>query len=167
MPRRLLLPLFLLTLLGGCDMLGLESATQIAEKRAAEGKAVGGACRHAGRAIEDCYTLNRRTDKAAIYAGWREMDDYMRENKLSPVAPQLTPSEGKPKVADAGDEAATEDPAKADKADKATKPEKAAKPAHGDKAAGHAAEKAPAKPAAAAEEKSTEAAAKADVPASH
>jgi hypothetical protein len=73
----------------GCNLFGGESAESIAARREADGKAVGGACRHAGRAIEDCYTLNRRTDKAAVYAGWREMNDYMRENKLEPVAPSL------------------------------------------------------------------------------
>lgn len=78
--------------LAGCDMLGIESASSVAAQREAEGKAVGGACRHAGRAIEDCFALNRKADKAAVYAGWREMNDYMRENKLDPVAPQLTPS---------------------------------------------------------------------------
>jgi len=75
--------------LAGCDLLGIEGATVVAERKAAEGKAVGAACRHAGRAIEDCYTLNKKAEKAAIYAGWREMDDYMRENKLEPVPPQL------------------------------------------------------------------------------
>ena len=49
----------------------------------------GGACRHAGRAIEDCYALNKKADKAAVFAGWRDMNDYMRENKIEPVAPQL------------------------------------------------------------------------------
>jgi hypothetical protein len=78
-------------LLAGCDLLGIEGASAIAERRAAEGKAIGAACRNAARAIEDCYTLNKKADKAAIYAGWREMDDYMRENKLEPVPPQLTP----------------------------------------------------------------------------
>jgi hypothetical protein len=73
----------------GCNLFGGESAESIAARREADGKAVGGACRHAGRAIEDCYTLNRRADKAAVYAGWREMNDYMRENKLEPVAPSL------------------------------------------------------------------------------
>ena len=34
--------------------------------------------------------MNRRADKAAVYAGWREMNDYMRENKLEPVPPSLT-----------------------------------------------------------------------------
>jgi hypothetical protein len=77
-------------LLAGCDMLGIESAERIAAVKEADGKAVGGACRHAGRAIEDCYALNRKVEKAAIFAGWREMNDYMRENKIEPVAPQLT-----------------------------------------------------------------------------
>src|SRR6185369_18016322 len=77
------------SLLSGCDMLGIESPEKLAAAREAEGKAVGGACRHAGRAIEDCYLLNRRVDKAAIFAGWRDMNDYMRENKIDAVAPQL------------------------------------------------------------------------------
>jgi len=77
------------TLLAGCDMLGIESPEKVAAARDAEGRAVGGACRHAGRAIEDCYTLNRRIDKAAIFAGWRDMNDYMRENKIEAVPPVL------------------------------------------------------------------------------
>jgi hypothetical protein len=32
--------------------------------------------------VEQCYALNKRADKAAVFAGWREMNDYMRENKL-------------------------------------------------------------------------------------
>jgi hypothetical protein len=76
-------------LLAGCDMLGIESATAMAARKEAEGKAIGGACRHAGRAIEDCYALNKRADKAAVFAGWREMNDYMLENKIEPVRPQL------------------------------------------------------------------------------
>lgn len=83
----------------GCNLFGGESADAVAARREADGKAVGGACRHAGRAIEDCYILNRRADKAAMYAGWREMNDYMRENKLEPVAPQLSAET----VAQAGD----------------------------------------------------------------
>ena len=80
-------------LLTGCDMiggaLGIESPEKVAATREAEGKAIGGACRHAGRAIEDCYALNKKADKAAIFAGWRDMNDYMRENKIDPVAPML------------------------------------------------------------------------------
>jgi hypothetical protein len=79
-------------LLTGCDMLGsalgIDSPEKVATSREADGKAIGAACRHAGRAIEDCFALNRKADKAAIFAGWREMNDYMRENKVDPVAPQ-------------------------------------------------------------------------------
>lgn len=75
--------------LAGCDQLGIESPEKIAAVRAAEGAAIGGACRHAGRAIEDCYTLNKKADKAAIFTGWRDMNDYMRENKIEAVSPQL------------------------------------------------------------------------------
>jgi hypothetical protein len=102
-------------LLAGCDLLGIEGASAIAERRAAEGKAVGAACRNAARAIEDCYTLNKKADKAAIYAGWREMDDYMRENKLEPVPPQLTPDVAR--VATKSDE---------EPADEGTKPDRKA-----------------------------------------
>jgi hypothetical protein len=80
--------------LAGCEQLGIESPEKVAAARQAEGNAIGGACRHAGRAIEDCYTLNRKADKAAIFAGWRDMNDYMRENKIEPVAPQLGPTAG-------------------------------------------------------------------------
>ena len=93
----------LLALLSACDQLGIESPAVAAEKRSAEGKATGAACRHAGRAIEDCYTLNKKAERAAIYAGWREMDDYMRENKLEPVIPVIKPEEPKPKPKPASD----------------------------------------------------------------
>lgn len=74
----------------GCDMLGIESPEKLAAARDADGRAIGGACRHAARAIEDCYALNRRADRAAIFSGWRDMNDYMRENKLEPVLPAMS-----------------------------------------------------------------------------
>jgi len=86
---RLPLVLLLLALLAGCEMLGIESPEKLAALKEGEGKAVGSACRHANRAIEDCYTLNPKAQKAAVFAGWREMDEYMRENKLEAVAPTL------------------------------------------------------------------------------
>jgi hypothetical protein len=76
------------TALSGCDLFG-ESAEKIAAAREAEGRAIGGACRHAGRAIEDCYALNKKADKASVFAGWRDMNDYMRENKIDAVPPQI------------------------------------------------------------------------------
>jgi hypothetical protein len=83
-------------LLAGCEELGIESAATIAAKREAEGKAVGAGCRHAGRSIEQCFQLNRRADKAAVFAGWREMEDYMRENNIAavPPPPEPTPAQG-------------------------------------------------------------------------
>ena len=54
--------------LAGCDYLGLESAEKVAAAREADGKAVGGACRHAGRALEDCYRLYKKVDRAAVRA---------------------------------------------------------------------------------------------------
>jgi hypothetical protein len=85
--RRILLLSILPFGLAGCDLLGLESAADVAARREADGKAVGAGCRHAGRAIEDCYALNRRSDRAAVFAGWREMNDYMTERQLAVVAP--------------------------------------------------------------------------------
>jgi len=91
----LLLPVLALPL-AGCDQLGIETPAVQAAKKEADSKAIGGACRHAGRAIEDCYTLNKKAEKAAMYAGWREMNEYMRENKIEPVAPVIPPEPPKP-----------------------------------------------------------------------
>lgn len=85
----------LVLLLSGCDMvqqrLGLEDPAAKAARTDAEGKAVGGACRQSGRAIEDCYSIYSWLPKAPIYEGWRDMDAYMRENKLETITPQLPP----------------------------------------------------------------------------
>ncbi|WP_295642114.1 hypothetical protein [uncultured Methylibium sp.] len=90
MHRLLSVPLFCAAaLLAGCDLTGSEAADKVAALREADGKAVGSACRHAGRAIEDCYLLNPKAQRAAVFAGWREMDEYMRENKLEAVVPAL------------------------------------------------------------------------------
>ena len=81
--------------LSGCDAvqqkLGIEPPAAKAARLDAEGKAVGGACRQSGRAIEDCYSIYSWLPKAPIYEGWRDMDVYMRENKLETVEPQLPP----------------------------------------------------------------------------
>lgn len=81
--------------LAGCEVvqqeLGIEDPTAKAAKSDAEGKAVGGACRQSGRAIEDCYAIYSWLPKASIYDGWRDMDSYMRENKMETVEPQLPP----------------------------------------------------------------------------
>ncbi|MDP3823345.1 MAG: hypothetical protein Q8R33_17905 [Burkholderiales bacterium] len=132
--------LFAAALLAGCDVvvgaLGIESPEKLAAVREADGKAIGGACRHAGRAIEDCYALNRKADKASVFAGWRDMNDYMRENKIEPVPPQvatqLANAGGKPALAEV-------EPAKpAAASDKpAAKTTEAGKPARRDSAKAH------------------------------
>ena len=112
MNLRLLLLALSVIALPGCDQvagkLGLEDPAVKAAKNEAEGKAVGSACRHSGRAIEDCYSIYSWLPKAGIFAGWREMDEYMRQNSLETVAPQLPPPEPpgakkKKKPAEAGE----------------------------------------------------------------
>lgn len=99
-------------LLSGCDQLGIETPQKQAERKLAEAKAIGGACRHALRAIEDCYTLNPKADKSAMYDGWREMDEYMRENNLEgikPVVPRPDPKPKKPPADEGADDAEASD----------------------------------------------------------
>lgn len=88
----------LVAVLAGCDQLGIETPDKVAARQEAEGKAVGGACRHSGRALEECYEMNRRSSKAAIYAGWRDMDGYMRENNIAAVKPSQSEDETAPKA---------------------------------------------------------------------
>lgn len=82
-------------LLSGCeflnDYLGLKTQTQISAEAEAEGKAVGGACRHAGRAIEDCYSLNPGLPRAAVFQGWIDMNTYMLEHDIAEVPPRFDP----------------------------------------------------------------------------
>ncbi|MBS0543885.1 MAG: hypothetical protein JSR40_09155 [Proteobacteria bacterium] len=87
--------LFLLTLLplvAGCDQLSAALGLPNPQKAEAEGRAIGSACRHAGRSLEDCYALNAGASKAAVFAGWREMNDYMMEHKLEVVPSQIPPA---------------------------------------------------------------------------
>jgi hypothetical protein len=110
--RRSLLPLALALPLVACDQLGIETPAQTTARQEAEGKAVGGACRHAGRALEDCYKSSPKTSKAAIYAGWLEMDTYMRENNIDIVATQEANSRSAPRASNPA--AAAEDAASSD-----------------------------------------------------
>ncbi|MDM7455824.1 MAG: hypothetical protein P3W97_000765, partial [Tepidimonas sp.] len=84
--QRLAVCLACSAVLAGCDMLGIDTPAKQAERREADGRAIGAGCRHTQRSLEDCYAANPRAAKAAIFAGWREMDEYMRENNI-PAAP--------------------------------------------------------------------------------
>jgi hypothetical protein len=106
---RLLPCLLAALLLAGCEPLGIPDPAKEAAAKEAEARAIGSACRHALRAIEDCYTLNPRANKAGVFAGWREMDEYMRENKLDGVAPVVPrPEPRRPRRAGDEDEPAAE-----------------------------------------------------------
>lgn len=93
MPATRLTPLLLLLLLAGCDQLGALLELPDPQKEAAtleaEGKAIGGACRHSGRALEDCYAMNPKAQKAAVFSGWREMNDYMMQNNMQTVPSRM------------------------------------------------------------------------------
>lgn len=86
-----LLLLAVMPLAAGCDQLSEALDIPNPKKAEAEGRAVGSACRHAGRSLEDCYTLNPAAQKAAVFGGWREMNDYMMEHKLEVVPSQIAP----------------------------------------------------------------------------
>ena len=92
-PRLCLCALTLL--LAGCDsglIPGLGPDPRAAQ-READSKAIGGACRYGLRSIEDCYTLNPKATKAHIFTGWKEMDQYMRENKIDGAASTVSTQE--------------------------------------------------------------------------
>lgn len=127
----------LVTLLGaaGCDQiqqkLGVVDPAIKEARTEEEGKAVGGACRHSGRAIEDCYSIYTWLPKAAVFTGWRDMDSYMRENKIETIEPLLPPPlppETAKKKKKAAEKVAGEEPAADGKA--AAKDTKPAEKAH-------------------------------------
>ena len=90
-------------LLAACEQLGLDDGTKLAAAKEAEGRAVGSACRHSGRALEECYEKHPKISKAAIFTGWREMDGYMRENNIQIVLPEIIEAPGK-KKSESGEE---------------------------------------------------------------
>lgn len=96
---RIVLLIVALPLLAGCDLLydalDVPNPTREAARLEEESRAIGGACRHAGRSLEDCYTINSDYPRAAIFAGWRDMNDYMQMNNLQEV-PSRIPQPGEP-----------------------------------------------------------------------
>ena len=91
---RSFLLVLLLPLLTACDLfyelLEIPNPQREAAERDAEGRAIGSACRHSGRSLEDCFILNPDAEKAAIFLGWREMNDYMLMNEMD-VVPSVIP----------------------------------------------------------------------------
>ncbi len=98
--------------LAGCERLGIADPAVVAATAEADGKAIGAACRNAGRGLEDCYQKNPKGVKSAIFTGWKEMNEYMSQNKMEVIAPPPPPPPPPP-VAKAegedGDKAAGKD----------------------------------------------------------
>lgn len=109
-------------MLSGCDQISERAGFPDPAKVEAEGKAIGGACRHAGRGLEDCYQLNRSAPKSSIYAGWKEMNEYMAKNNMQAVEPNIpmesaaSPEPTKKKKADVDAEAGDKEAVKPKKA---------------------------------------------------
>jgi hypothetical protein len=121
MNLRLLIPLVAL-LLAGCEIPGMGPDPRIAQ-READAKAIGGACRFGLRSIEDCYSLNAKASKADMFTGWKDMDQYMRDNKIEGIRASV--SQAPPPEAVAADEEIVDEP-KAKAGSKAKAPAKAA-----------------------------------------
>jgi hypothetical protein len=117
--RTLLLSMTLM--LGGCDLIDQLLADPKAIQKEADAKAIGSACRYGMRSIEDCYTMNEKASKSSVFTGWKEMDQYMRENKIEGVESKVTKAETPGPVA--ADEQVVSEPAKGkkDTADAKTK----------------------------------------------
>jgi hypothetical protein len=78
------------TMLSSCD---LSQIPGLAGKLSMEdSKAVGAACRHSGRALEDCFALNPNTYQSGVFEGWRDMNDYMLANQIEVVKPEIRTS---------------------------------------------------------------------------
>ena len=112
-------------LLSGCDRLGFPDPAVVAANADSEGKAIGAACRNAGRGLEDCYLKNPKAVKSAIFTGWKEMNEYMSQNKMDVIAPPPPPPPPPPKAdgeeADKGEKGAKDDGKDAKDGDKAAK----------------------------------------------
>ena len=99
--------------LTGCNKLGIGTGGKDPAAIEGDARATGSACRQAGRALEDCFTLNPASPRSAIFSGWKEMSDYMRDNKIDNVKPELTPPQPPPPPP-AGADDANKDSSKAD-----------------------------------------------------
>lgn len=75
------------TMLSSCDLSQIPGLT--GKLSMEDSKAVGAACRHSGRALEDCFTLNPNTHQSGVFEGWRDMNDYMLANEIEVVKPEI------------------------------------------------------------------------------
>lgn len=101
------------TMLSSCDLSqipGLDGKLSLEDS-----KAVGAACRHSGRALEDCFVMNPNTHQSGVFEGWRDMNDYMLANEIDVVKPEIQNSAFKPeKVSGAQAPSASGEPTQPD-----------------------------------------------------
>jgi hypothetical protein len=70
------------------------------------------------RSIEDCYALNEKASKSAVFTGWKDMDQYMRDNKVEGIRSTIAqPAAGADMITEAKTEEA---PAAASKSGKSS-----------------------------------------------
>ncbi len=124
----LLLPM--LVLLTGCNWV-----MNVSGLAAESNKAIGASCRQTGRSLEECYNRNPDADKAQVYAGWREMHEYMTKNKLETVTPPPDPTPPPPAAEASAPPAAAGSATHDDPAQKKSDQPVAAPAAHGGAAA--------------------------------
>lgn len=96
--RRLLANLALISAvsfsLSACDYISsFSKPKQTPEEAKAEGIALGAGCRQAGQSLEDCYQRNPDALKAGIFAGWKDMHEYMAAKGIQTVTPPAPPAD--------------------------------------------------------------------------
>lgn len=85
---KLLAVLGLTLALSACDYVAsFSKPKQTPEEAKAEGIALGAGCRQAGQSLEDCYQRNPDSLKAGIFAGWKDMHEYMAAKNIQTVTP--------------------------------------------------------------------------------
>ncbi|MBB5391798.1 MULTISPECIES: hypothetical protein [unclassified Herbaspirillum] len=78
--------------LSACDYISsFAKPKQTPEEAKAEGIALGAGCRQAGQTLEDCYQRNPDALKAGIFAGWKDMHEYMAAKNIQTVTPPPPP----------------------------------------------------------------------------
>jgi hypothetical protein len=87
MRKVLFIALLCAPLLGGCVKGIFPDPEAEAKKVEEEAAATGTACRQAGRSLEDCFVRNEGLNRNGAVRGWREMDEYMRQNKIESQPP--------------------------------------------------------------------------------
>ena len=113
--------------LGGCDYVAsFTKPKQTPEEAKAEGVALGAGCRQAGQSLEDCYQRNPDKLKAGIFAGWKDMHEYMAAKNIQTIVPPPAPEKteadtAKDKEAPKDDRAARRERREREKAEKDAK----------------------------------------------